>query len=507
MKLGWNLAASLTNSVWTAVIGLAAVPFYLRFLGVEAYGLVGFFAAMQAVFAVLDMGLGPTINREVARSTAGESRAATRDLLHTLGYLYWAMAFAIAAVTALAAPAIAGAWLNSTTLPQVTVERAVMLMGLIVGCRWPLGLYLGALTGAQRIVLASGVEMAMATLASVGAVLVLAFVSRTIEAFFLWQALVGLLNVVVIRICSWRALRDAPSDPLPRFDTAGLKRIWRFTAGMGMTALLGTVLMQSDKVLLSKIVTLEELGRYTLAGLAVRSLYLLLTPVFTSVFPRFSALHASGEEAQVEALYRSGTRLLMAAIFPLAAFVAVFSTEIFQLWTGDEALARSVDVTVDLLLLGTALNGAMHFPYALQLAYGRSNLPVIINLMLITVFAPLLVVLALRYGIAGGAAAWAVLNFLYLLVGAWLTHRTMLPGIGLRWIIGDVGLPFAVAAVVAGAGGLAVQTLGLDILSRLALGALLSGCAFLLVVALSPRLLTALREAAGHLTLPAPRRT
>ena len=41
MTLSRNLLAGLINSVWSAFIGLAVIPFYLKYLGVEAYGLIG----------------------------------------------------------------------------------------------------------------------------------------------------------------------------------------------------------------------------------------------------------------------------------------------------------------------------------------------------------------------------------------------------------------------------------------------------------------------------------
>jgi O-antigen/teichoic acid export membrane protein len=495
VRLGWNLAAGIANSTWSAVIGLAVVPFYVKILGVEAFGLIGFFVALQAVFALLDVGLAPTINREVARANTEAERDQARDLLHTLAIFYWGAAVVIAVAIVAAAPVVSRYWLVSVHIPRGSLVSAVMLMGLIIGSRFPLALYLGALMGAQRIVTASAIEMVMVTLANAGAVAVLAFVSPTIQAFFICQAVVGVANVAAVRAAAWHALAGKER---PRFDRAGLGRIWRFSAGMGLTALLGAVFLQSDKVVLSKIVSLEDLGRYTLAGLGARSLYLFMTPAFGVVYPRLSALIAAGQTAQVERLYTAGTRLLLAAVFPLAAFVFVFSTEIFTLWTGDPKLSASVHLVVGLLLFGTALNGAMHLPYALQLASGHSSLPAKINLALVVIFAPLLILLAANFGIVGGAAAWAILNLLYLFFGSWVTHRNVLPGVGMKWIIGDVGIPLVVAGVVTGAGGALVERLDLPIAPRLVLGVALALCAALVTVASNPRLLRDARRFNGR---------
>ena len=57
---------------------LAVVPLYLRLLGAEAYGLVGLFTTVMVAATALDLGLGATLNREVARLTAQRRRQRTR---------------------------------------------------------------------------------------------------------------------------------------------------------------------------------------------------------------------------------------------------------------------------------------------------------------------------------------------------------------------------------------------------------------------------------------------
>ena len=52
-----NTAANLAARVWTALVHLAFVPLYVRYLGIEAYGLIGVFTSLLALFALLDLGL------------------------------------------------------------------------------------------------------------------------------------------------------------------------------------------------------------------------------------------------------------------------------------------------------------------------------------------------------------------------------------------------------------------------------------------------------------------
>ena len=75
MSVKRNVLANYVGQGWSALMGLAFVPLYIRYLGIEAYGLIGVFAVLQACLSLLDMGMTPTLNREMARFTV-ESHSA-----------------------------------------------------------------------------------------------------------------------------------------------------------------------------------------------------------------------------------------------------------------------------------------------------------------------------------------------------------------------------------------------------------------------------------------------
>lgn len=477
------LLIGVLNSSWSALIALAVVPLYLKYLGMEAYGLVGLFATTQAVLQLLDMGLAPTINREVARHSALGRAMDAGPLLHTLGRVYWLVAAAIAVMSYALSPLVAEHWLNARDLSSAALTHSVTLLGIVVACRWPIGLYQGVLMGSHRTVTASLLNMLMVSVGSIGAVAILAFVSPTIDAFFLWQAAVGLLYALAMRYAAWQAIGGSISY---RFDVNQLKKVWRFSAGMSGVAVSAIVLMQLDKVLLSKILTLEGFGHYALAAVVASALYILLTPTFNVVYPRLSALVAQGRNEAVASLYRQGTHLLTCVLFPIAIGASVFSYDLLLLWTGNAAIARESSPVVSLFLVGTALNGAMHFPYALQLASGNTRLPLTINCILLIALVPLVVLLATRYGAVGGAASWAALNSVYLLVGTWLTHRIILRGWGLRWLTRDVLVPLALSILLVGGLGELLRRSSLPPLATLVLATLLVVTCSIGLIVLSP---------------------
>ena len=457
--MGRNLLAGLANSIWSALIGLAVVPFYLKYLGIEAYGLIGFFVTMQSLLQLLDMGMAPTINREVARCSASGELTEAGKLLHTLAVVYWTMAAAIAVLIMMLAPLIAEYWLQSKHILPQTISHAVMLIGLVIACRWPIGLYQGAIIGAQRLTVSSGINMAMVSIGSVGAVVVLAFVSPTIEAFFIWQACVGLVYAIIIRAGAWKIIGKTKAN---HFDADYIKRVFKFSLGVGAIAFSGLVLTQLDKVILSKTLGLESFGKYMLATMVASSLYMLIVPIFNTTYPRFSLLVAQERLEELLVQYRTASHLLAAMLFPLAMVLVLLSQPLIQLWTGKAGLAIDVAPLASLLLIGYALHGVMHMQYALMLAQGETKSMFAIYLSLIVVIVPLTAILSMTYGAVGGAIAQLLLFVFYVLMGTLITHRSYFKGHAQEWLLKDVGIPLGISMIIGLCGYFAMPMLVQD---------------------------------------------
>jgi O-antigen/teichoic acid export membrane protein len=446
MRLGWNLLAGFTSSAWSAVVSVLATPFYLHYLGIESYGLIGFFTTLLALLQLLDFGLTPTMNREVARHAAVGDVGAARHLLRSLEWVYWLVALALGAFFLLTASWIGQHWLQSAHLQKSEIVHAVMLMGLVVAVRWPVGLYTGTLMGAQQLAVVSAISIVMVTSGALGAILTLSLLAPTIQAFFMWQAGVGLIHVLAIRRFAWARLGGGFDI---RFKMSELRRISRFSIGLGVISLTGAFIMQFDKILLSRMVGLGPYGRYMLASMLASGLYLFVMPIFNVIYPRFSALIVGGYYGRLVDLYGVATRLLATLVFPIATAASLYAEPLVRLWTHDPMLASKVAPIVSLLMLGSALHGIMFLPYALQLAYGKSRLALAINIGLAILYVPLAIVMAIFHGGIGVAWAWFILHAFFLLAGSWITHLYLLNGTWWRWLTRDVGIPLCSTLAVA----------------------------------------------------------
>lgn len=434
------MLANYVGQAWMALIGLAFVPLYLKFLGIEAYGLIGLFTTLLAVLSLLDLGLGSTINREMARLRGrGGAQQEMRDLLRTFELPYWAIAVVVGAAICAVSGWLARDWVSVKSLTTEEVAQAVLLMGLSVAVRWPAALYIGALMGLERQVAVNGLAMAVETVRGFGAIGVLWLVAPTLEAFFLWQTFVSLVHTVLL----YMLVRSLLGQHRYTFRSELLKSRWRFAAGITLTTVFSTILMQVDKLVLSRLLTLEAFGFYALANVVALTLYRFFGPVFSAVYPRLTHLMQNGEPRELAALYHSSAQVLSVAVLPAAAMIVIFSHDLMLAWTHDGRIAAETHALVSVLALGTALNGLMHIPYALQLAAGWTRLALFMNAAAVVLLVPVLFLLTWKYGALGAASVWLILNVAYVLVDIQIMHRRLLPGEKGRWYAVDVGLPAA----------------------------------------------------------------
>ena len=443
-----NLAANFAANMWMPFLWLILTPAYIAAMGIESFGIIGIFLAAQSIMVQLDFGLSLTLNRELARWSVQEGRGREmRDLLRTTEFIYWGLAIAAGIVMVSGSPVIAHHWVKPKALSALDVQRGLMMMGLALASQLPLSLYAGGLMGLQRQVLLNGVNMAMYTVRFAGVLPVLKFVAPTLQAFFAWQAATGLAHVAVLGACLWLSLPKASERP--SFNWPLLRSVGKFAVEVWVTTALGMVMTQLDKIILSKMLSLEMFGYYALAGLVVTGFYRLYGSVVAPLYPRLAQLAHAGREVELSLLYHRGCQLLSTLAFAALAVVVFFSPEVLSVWTGSAATASHTALILSLLAVGTSLNGLMQLPYALQLAYGWTRLGLWINMAAAVVLAPLIYFLALHFGAPGAATAWIVLNGGYVSVGIPLMHRLLLHGEMWRWYARDVALPLAGALLIA----------------------------------------------------------
>ena len=155
-------------------MGVIFVPFYIRFLGEEAYGLIGFFTAISILLHTISMGIIPTLTREITK--IGNGSGVDQEILDLrFSFEFFAIigALSISGIFFILSESIATDWLKPEKISFETVACTVQLMGVIISTRLVEAIYRSTLIGLGKIWEFASVTAVMATIRGGGAILVL----------------------------------------------------------------------------------------------------------------------------------------------------------------------------------------------------------------------------------------------------------------------------------------------------------------------------------------------
>jgi len=442
-----NLIFNFVGQGWTAIMGIIFIPFYIKYLGIELYGLVGFFAILQAWFLLIDMGMRPTLSREMAFYSGGShTDKSIRDLLRSIEIIAIFIAFLITSIIALSANWISSSWLQAGTVQLETITRSLLIMSLVIGIRLIEGIYTSSLLGMQKHFAFNVVQSLMATIRGFGAVIVLKWISPTIEAFFIWQAIISFVTLIIFILVTYYFLPNI--NRFARFSLNALKSVSNFMAGMTLATILKVILTQIDKILLSSLLLLSDFGYYTLAATVAAVIGVLIAPITQTVYPQFCEFKAKNKTDEFKSLYHQSSQLVTVVTGSIALVVIFFPENFLRLWTQDAELALIVSPLLALLMIGNLLNSFMWLPYQAQLAYGWTSLNIKINAVAIILLIPLLLYITPIYGAYGAAFVWILLNCFYILLGVHLMHKKILKDEKWKWYFNDIFLPSIITTIV-----------------------------------------------------------
>jgi len=461
-----NIVANYFSNIWIAIMTLVFVPIYIHFLGIEAYGLIGIFTALQGMFALMDMGLSATLNRELARlSVQSDEVFDMGDVVRTLEIIYWVVALVLGMIVIVISGAIVSHWINADTLNPNTIKNAIIIMGIIIVFRWPLNLYYGGLNGLQRQIVTNSIKSGTATLGGIGAILILWFISPTIEAFFIWQVFISLLQITLARYFLWTSIPKKHKHA--KFKIIILKNIWSFASGITVIMIIDVILKQLDKIILSKMLTLEMFGYYSLATAVAMSLFRIIAPIFDAVYPKLTNLVVLDNQIKLAQLYHKSCQLMSVVIIPISLLIVFFSKDILLIWTQDLVIANHTYLLLSILIIGTTINGLTNIPFALQLANEWTSLTLKINIASLIIFTPYIIIITKYFGAVGGATSWVLIHLFQIIININFMHRRLLHREKGNWLFKDIGLPFLSAFLIISLGFILIRNLQLSQIAML----------------------------------------
>jgi O-antigen/teichoic acid export membrane protein len=423
-----NVAANYAGKLWSIASVYLFVPLYVRLLGVDAYGVIAFHSALLGLLFIADAGLSSAFAREMARRS--EDKAHLRTVLRSLELVYLAIAGVCALAVALASGWIAENWLRPTaSLPPDLLRLCIILMGISSSIQVAMSLYNGGFMGADKHPRANAFQVGFSFVRS-GLVVLPIYFMPDLKTYFAWQAATALTFIVWMRHSLWHMLGGRQTS---RFSIDALGTTWHFAAGMLGIAIISAVNTQVDKLVVSKLLSLQELARFSIASLLAQIPSMITLPIAVSLLPRMTRWAGAQDLPEIRRTYLRYSFIIGSLACTSGGVLALFPAELVRLWTRNDMLSASVGSTATLLVLGHILLAMQYMPYHLALAFGHNRTNLRIGAVFLVVTPVLLVFLTRSHGIAGAAVPWLFMNFVAtLLLGVILTSK-FLPGDTPAW--------------------------------------------------------------------------
>lgn len=427
-----NIISNFLGGSYVVILQFVLVPIYLKYLGAEAYGLIGIYFTLLAAVNMLDLGLSPALSRELARLTAlPNSTYLMRSTVTTLECIYLLITFLIVVTFYFGSPLIAKYWLNNNSLPIETINTCLQLMGLQCAFQLLTNYYNNGLAGLQHMVRANSVLVLNHTLRAISGLFVLTMLPANVQIFFISQAIVTFVGLLITAYSLYVVLPSITIDKEKkyylfarvRFSIERFNATKRFAAGMAITSVCSFLIMQTDKIILSKLLTLEQFGYYTVAINIAVTISGAASLISKSVLPRMTQLVASNEIDALKNLYIKSTSIIAWLILPIAGLLIIFSHQFLMLYLGDVEKTVYLAPVFSLLMFGYAVHSLMYVPYALSLAYGWTRYGVSISIISILVMTPVTIFATLQFGVMGAAASWMALSIGYLCFALRYLHQ------------------------------------------------------------------------------------
>jgi len=421
MSVKKNVLANYLGTGIVAFAPLLALPWYLSALGPAQFGLIGFMTLFQAVLGLLDAGMGQALVREMALrfDVTRKVQRKAAALLFGFERIYWLFALSVGCLVWFFAGWIASSWLNLGALPSSTGRIAVEGAAAIFAAQFPGSVYRSFLVGAQAQVRLNAVMVAGALLRHGGAVVVVVL-WPSLATFAVWHAGAAFLETLTRRYLAWKMLGVEAGKV--SWDAAELRPVWRTVFALSGAALLGALTVQMDKIVLSRMVTLEQFGFYTVAASVALGVLQFMYPLTQAVLPR--AIQLRGEPAALRRLYIKLSGVIAAMVAAGAVMFILAGHWLLTIWLKNDQAVAVIYPLLMVLLAGTVLNAFYNVGYIHWLVHDKVRRVLQVNVVSLILAVTLVPLLVAWQGSMGATFGWLVMNLIGLLLSLeWLKRK------------------------------------------------------------------------------------
>lgn len=401
--LARNALLNLIGQVIPLIIGIIAIPFVIRGLGTDRFGLLSIAWVVLGYFTVFDLGLGRATTKFVSEALGKGDQEQVPRIVWTAVTVEALLGIAGAIVLALITPVLVGRVLNIPLALIAEAKITFYLLALSIPVVLISSSLLGVLAAAQRFDLVNAVKIptscATFLLPIVG--LALGFNLPGIVVLIILARIGGLAAYIALNF------REIPELKSYSGTLAIFPKLFFFGGWIMVTSVVSPILVYFERFLIGSLLTVAALAFYSAPYEMVTRLKIIPASLTMTLFPAFSTLEGDQNKQKLATVFARSVKYILLTLAPLVLAICLFAEDILRIWLGTEFAKESTNV-LQLLSIGVLINALAHTPLSLLQGVGRPDLPAKFHLLEMPIYIAMAWILVIKLGIVGAAIAWAI---------------------------------------------------------------------------------------------------
>lgn len=402
-----NIIANIFGRFWSILSNFLFIPLYIHFLGFENFSIISFTLILTGIMAILDAGMTATLSREFARGDI--SISSLKNIFSTLEKLYLGIIALILILIMVFAEVIVANWINVET--KADLAFIIRVVGFDISFQMLLKFYMGGLLGAGKQVKANIYQIFWGILRN-AVVVLLIYYNPTLNTFFLWQAFSTIIFAIIFRVTLTKTVFSNSFLFNGVFDKSRLKEVGNFAIGMFLISIVSAISTQLDKLVISKLLPVSELGYYTIAVSIAMGLVVIINPIATASLPKFTSLFSTEKTFEANQLFTKINIYTSLIVVSMMSMLIVYSKELIWIWTGDSNIAKNSSLILSTITFAYGSLAIALLPNNICIANAFTKFNNYLGLCSIFITIPGYLILVKHYGAVGAAVVFSIVQML-----------------------------------------------------------------------------------------------
>ena len=404
MSLKRNTTWNLLGSGLPLLAAAALIPYCLRELGNESFGVLTLIWALIGYFSLFDFGVGRALtfsvsklNKELGNEKEMHATINAGLLLTTLTGLAGMLIF-----LAIAHP-LTHTWLKISIPLQADAQLAFQIAAIgIIPTTLNSGLR-GAMEGLDRFDASNLNKIFLGF-----CMFVLPALSISLHGNALWPIALYLVSsrimTLFIGMHQLRRHFHARRAAKTTFEEsmAKTKGLFSYGAWLTVSSVISPLMVFGDRFFVSSLTGAAQLSSYAIPQEMLFRVLLIPTAICGALLPLLSTLH-NNETLRIE--YKKNYKRLGIIMLGICVLTACFMYPVLYLWISKEFAQQSLSIAV-IFIVGIFINSLALMPYTLLHALGKPKITAQFHVAEFFVYIAVLYVLTTHFGLVGAAVSW-----------------------------------------------------------------------------------------------------